>query len=149
MLFHYLQYIINRKRFYYPASLTFHRLCHKKRIDDCFFCCFNRGQKKWRHRIVVQQECAGNYLSHRYKNDYIVIGNLVANESEEYRIENMFIDDHHPHYYMKMPTNVDGFLREDVRQLNYQSKSRKLDLLKAVDIILFNRSQTAVKFRGN
>ena len=98
---------------------------------------------------TYRQECAGNYLSHRYKDEYIVIGNMVASENEKFRIENRLIDDQSSHYYMKIPTKENSFLREEIKYLNYRSKNKKLDLLNAVDVILFNRRQTAVTFRGN
>jgi len=97
---------------------------------------------------TYQRECAGNYLSQRYKNDYVVIGNLVAKENESI-IENKFIDDQHANYFLKIPREDAGFLREESKQLDYQSKNMKLDIAKAIDIVLFNRRQTMVKFRGN
>jgi erythromycin esterase len=97
---------------------------------------------------TYQRECVGNYLNHRYKDNYFLIANLVAKEDEKDRLENKFIDEQHASYYMKIPgDNI--FLREESRQLNYQSKKMKLDITKAADIVLFNKRQTMVKFRGN
>lgn len=94
-------------------------------------------------------ECAGNYLSRRYETDYVVIGNMVAEEGEPNRLENAFIDDRHAHYYKKMRGVEMGHLRTTSKVLNYNSGKKKLDITKAIDIILFDKTQTPVKFRGN
>jgi hypothetical protein len=98
---------------------------------------------------TYRAECVGNYLSRRYKDDYVVIGNLVGKAGDKYRLENIFMDDRHAHYYMKMPSDGSALLREEGKQLNYRSKEMGLDIANAVDIVLFDRDQTTVKFRGD
>jgi erythromycin esterase len=90
----------------------------------------------------------GNYLALRYGEDYKLIGNIIPNpDVKEAYVENSFIDKTHSHYYT--PVEPQEKLKAYTFKSFFQTKKQRLDLYRAVDVILFDRVQSDITFRGS
>jgi erythromycin esterase len=95
------------------------------------------------------KEVLGNYLALRYGGDYKLIGNIISNaDVKGAYVENLFIDKTHSHYYK--PVNPEKrVMAGNTSELSFRTKKEQLDLYRAVDVILFDNSQSDITFRGN
>jgi hypothetical protein len=95
------------------------------------------------------KEVLGNYLALRYGGDYKLVGNIIPNaDMKGAYVENLFVDKTHSHYYKPLKPE-EQVMAGNASELFFRTKKEQLDLYRAIDVILFDNSQSDITFRGN